>query len=211
VHQTVTLNGQDSAYEPRLLLWHPGASLDTLVVENASYPELRHRRTLLFLHKHCFLCVDDVFGTAFGEVDAHFQLLPCEPMVSPETMTFHSAFATGANVLVKGMRQEGLLLEQEEGWVSYRYGTRTARPAFRFRMQKAPSTAHLRFVTLILPYAGPTPPAADVRIGDDRAADAARMLIDVRAGTLHELIGVPVPAITSSAAAVVPLRIKLPR
>ena len=48
VHQTLTLNGENSKYAPNLLLWQPGKELDILVVENVSYKNLTHRRFRVF-------------------------------------------------------------------------------------------------------------------------------------------------------------------
>jgi heparan-sulfate lyase len=38
VHQTLTLNGGNTAYAPKLMHWKPGKDLDILVVENARKP-----------------------------------------------------------------------------------------------------------------------------------------------------------------------------
>ena len=62
VHQTLTLGGEDSRYNPRLLLWQPGDDLDVLVVENGSYDNLTHRRTVFFVDKRYFVIVDDAIG-----------------------------------------------------------------------------------------------------------------------------------------------------
>ncbi len=74
VHQTLTLDNQISAYAPRLRLWKPGSDVDTLVVENASYPGLTHRRAVFFVHKKIFVIVDEALGEAVGNLDLHFQL-----------------------------------------------------------------------------------------------------------------------------------------
>ncbi len=78
VHQTLTLDGKNSAYAPQLLLWQPGDSLDILVVENKSYEGLVHRRSVFFVEKKYFVIVDDVIGPATGDVAIHFQLAPGE-------------------------------------------------------------------------------------------------------------------------------------
>ncbi len=48
VHQTITLNGENTAYDPELLLWQPAGNLDKLVVENAGYPDLTHNHFIEF-------------------------------------------------------------------------------------------------------------------------------------------------------------------
>jgi hypothetical protein len=52
VHQTLTLNGENSKYAPKLLLWDPGVKTDILVVENQSYEDLSHRRSVFFVDKN---------------------------------------------------------------------------------------------------------------------------------------------------------------
>jgi heparan-sulfate lyase len=76
VHQTLTLDGKNSKYDPRQLLWQPGDSLDILVVENESYENLTHRRAVFFVDKRYFVIVDEAFGSATGDVAIHFQLAP---------------------------------------------------------------------------------------------------------------------------------------
>jgi heparan-sulfate lyase len=152
VHQTLTLDGRDSAYKARKLLWQTGDRLDALVVENNSYADLLHRRAVLFIDKSFFLIVDDAIGAAAGDVDVHFQVAPGPATVDAMRAAAHSAIADGANVLVQGLPQPGLALAEEEGQVSLAYGERQPRPAVRFRQTKAAGTQAVRFVTAVVPY-----------------------------------------------------------
>ncbi len=187
VHQTLTLNGEDTAYRPKLLKWQPGETRDSLVVENAGYPNLTHRREVFFVHKRFFVIIDEANGVGTGAVDVHFQLLPCTPVVDTAALTFRTAFPAGGNVLVQALPQPGLALEPEEGWVSYEYLKREPRPAFRYRLQKAGAPA-VRFVTLVIPFNGPTPPAAEVRLLDNPANGASALRVEVRVGEIREEI-----------------------
>lgn len=188
VHQTLTLNGENTTYQPQLLRWQPGEMLDTLVIENAGYPTLTHRRTVFFVQKRFFVIVDEALGAGTGMVDAHFQLLPCTPVVDTAAFTFHTAFPTGSNVLVQALPQPGLSLEPEEGWVSYQYLTREPRPAFRYRLRKD-GMPGVRFVTLVVPFDGPTPPPAEVRQLDSPTPGSASLRLEVRVGEiLDELL-----------------------
>ncbi len=60
----------------RLLLWEPGNNLDILVVENACYENLIHRRVVFFVNKKYFVIVGEAIGEVAGDVDLHFQLAP---------------------------------------------------------------------------------------------------------------------------------------
>ena len=137
VHQTLTLNGENSAYAPKLLLWEPGET-DILVVENQSYENLKHRRSVFFVEKRYFILVDDAIGNATGNVDIHFQLAPDSgsAIFNRENLSVQTGFSEGWNVFVQTKNQPGLQLEEEEGWVSFEYTKKQPRPAFRYRMKK---------------------------------------------------------------------------
>lgn len=152
VHQTLTLNGENSQYAPRLILWKPGENLDILVVENQSYENLAHRRSLFFVDKRYFVIVDEAIGTASGELDLHFQLAPGNAVADTENCAFQSAHESGWNVWVEAMGKKDLLLEEEEGQVSFLYTKKEPRPAYRFRTEKHAQTPCVRFVTVVDPF-----------------------------------------------------------
>jgi heparan-sulfate lyase len=160
VHQTLTLDQKDSDCQATCRLWQPGENLDTLIVENRSYKGLTHRRTVLFVQKKFFVLVDDAIGTATGKVDLHFQLAPGNLILDDETVSAQSDF-DDANILVRAMPQPGMTLDKEDGQVSFHYGRREPRPAFRFRLHKTGRTP-ARFITLLVPYRGRTVPVASV-------------------------------------------------
>jgi heparan-sulfate lyase len=154
VHQTLTLNGENSKYAPKLLLWQPGENLDILVVENQSYENLTHRRSVFFVDKEYFVIVDEAIGNATGDVDIHFQLAPGGGVAvfNRDSFSARSNFKEGWNVLVQTTSQPGLELHEEEGWVSFLYTKKEPRPAFCYRLKKPAEKEKLHFVTLVIPY-----------------------------------------------------------
>lgn len=154
VHQTLTLDGKNSKYNPHLLLWQPGDSLDILVVENKSYENLKHRRAIFFVDKRYFVIVDEAIGSATGDVDIHFQLAPGagDAVFNHENLTAQTRFSGGWNVFVQTQNQPGLKLEEEEGWVSFKYTEKEPRPAFRYSLKKENENSNIRFVTLVIPF-----------------------------------------------------------
>ncbi len=156
VHQTLTLNGENSVYAPKLLKWKPGDDLDVLVVENESYPELTHRRAVLFVDKEYFVIIDDAYGAGTGAVDIHFQLAPGDAVFDNRQFSVSSDFEEGWNVLVKTQRQKNLMLEEEEGQVSFEYTKKEPRPAFRYGLTKE-GESKVRFVSVVYPYKGVGP------------------------------------------------------
>ena len=152
VHQTLTLNGEDTKYAPKLLLWQPGKDLDILVVENAGYENLTHRRSVFFVDKKYFVVVDEAIGTEIGDVDIHSQLAPGDAIFDNKNLSVNSDFKEGWNVFVQTEKQKGLKLEEEEGQVSFVYTKKEPRPAFRYRIKKESENTPVRFVTLVAPY-----------------------------------------------------------
>ena len=157
VHQTLTLDGKNSTYAPKLLLWKPGKDLDILVVENSGYKNLIHQRALLFVDKKYFVIVDEAYGEATGDIDLHFQLGPGKAVFDQANFLVRSDFPDGWNVFVQSVKQKGINLEEEEGQVSFQYTRKEPRPAFRYRINKTASEKEIRFVTVVAPYTGPQP------------------------------------------------------
>jgi heparan-sulfate lyase len=174
VHQTLTLNGKNSAYAPNLLLWKPGKDLDVLVVENASYPDLTHRRAVLFVDKKFFVIVDEAMGSAMGDIDLHFQLGPGNAIVDKQNQTVSSNFSEGWNVMVKSVDQKDMKLIEEEGQVSFIYTKKEPRPAFCFNLKKEAVDKNVRFITVVAPYNG-TKPDVSVSISSQIPIGAARV------------------------------------
>ncbi len=157
VHQTLTLNGKNSAYAPKLRLWKPGKDLDILVVENQSYPNLLHRRAVLFVDKKYFVIVDEAIGDGAGDIDLHFQLAPGPAVFDQNKYAVCSDFDAGWNVLVQTMPQSGIALRVEEGQVSFVYTHKEPRPAFGYRLSKQANEKGVRYLTVVAPFLGNQP------------------------------------------------------
>ncbi|MEX2231104.1 MAG: heparinase II/III family protein, partial [Cyclobacteriaceae bacterium] len=188
VHQTLTLNGENSASAPKQLLWRPGNDLDVLVVENTSYPNLTHRRAVFFVDKKYFVIVDEAMGKGKGDVDIHFQLAPGNAVFNSDKFSVQSDFKEGWNVFVQSMDQDGMQLQEEEGWVSFIYTKKERRPAFRYRIQKGSGEA-VRFVTIVAPYSGSAPPKISAQIVGKPKPGASKLELKVTADGVSTKIG----------------------
>jgi len=187
VHQTLTLDGKDSRCAAKCLLWKPGRRLDVLAVENRSYGGLTHRRAVLFVRKKFFVLVDEALGKATGDVDLHFQLAPGAAVFDRAAPSARTDFREGANVLVRALAQPGMVLAKEKGQVSFHYGSREPRPAFRFRVRKG-GAAGVRFVTLVVPYEGGVPETSIALVGSPRPG-ASKVELDVSVGRISARVG----------------------
>ncbi|MBM1104551.1 alginate lyase family protein [Aurantibacter crassamenti] len=160
-HQTLTLDGKNSAFAPTLLKWQPGTDLDILVVENESYANLTHRRFVFFIDKKYFVIVDEAIGTAIGDVNIHFQLAPGNAIFNSSDFSVRSDFNDGWNVFVRSTKQKGLSLNEEEGKVSFKYTEKESRPAFSYNLKKTNEQQNIRFATIVAPYENEIP---DIKI-----------------------------------------------
>lgn len=152
VHQTLTLNNENTKYEPKLLRWQPGNDLDFLAVENKSYENLTHRRAVFFVEKRYFIVVDEATGNGTGDVEIHFQLAPGNVFFDYENSMVYTTFDRGWNVLVQTFKQQNVQLKEEFGQVSFEYTKKQPRPAFCFRIKKENTQERVRFVTLVAPF-----------------------------------------------------------
>ena len=152
IHQTLTLDGINTDYAPKLLYWQTSDNLDVLVVENAGYPDLTHRRAVFFIDKQYFVIVDEAIGEGTGNVEIHFQLAPGEALFDNQKLTARTAFNDGWNVLVHNMSPTGATMLEEEGQVSFEYTKKEPRPAFCYRVEKKTKETGVRFVTIVAPF-----------------------------------------------------------
>ena len=152
VHQTLTLNNRNSAYNPRLLHWETSPDLDILVVENQSYDSLAHRRSVFFVDKRYFVILDQAIGTATGEVGIHFQLAPGKATINANTYSAQTEFPQGWNVAIQTDPQDGMQLTEEKGQVSFKYTIREPRPAYCCKLNKKTAAQTVRFLTIVVPF-----------------------------------------------------------
>ncbi len=157
VHQTLTLNGENTRYAPKLLAWEPGDDFDVLVVENAGYDDLTHRRAVFFVDKRYFVIVDEAIGEGSGDVGLHFQLAPGPALFHGKKRVFGTDFPEGWNGVVKTKKQKGLKLIEEKGQVSFEYTKKIPRPAFGYHIEKKAGKKGIRFITLVAPYENKMP------------------------------------------------------
>ncbi len=189
VHQTMTLDGKVAAQKPKLLLWKPGKDTDVLVVENAGYKGLTHRRAMMFVKKRYFVVVDEALGKATGNVNVHFQLAPTKAVFDKKGLSARTAFPDGVNLLVQGAAQPGVSLVEEKGQVSFKYGEKEPRPAFRYTAKK--EAQPVRFVTVLAPYRGNVP---KVSVSPVEAPPGAKKIeFDVTVGGKKTRVGYTIP------------------
>lgn len=180
VHQTLTLNDRNSAYAPALLHWKSDRDQDLLVVENKSYDDLTHQRSLLFVDKRYFVIIDEAYGTAAGDVGLHFQLAPGEPVVDRKNFSIQTNYPEGWNLFLQTIRNSGEMeLREEEGWVSHEYTLKEPRPAFCFHVKKTSNNPLIRYVTLLVPYKNGKPDIKVRIIGESENKPLSEVTLEI--------------------------------
>jgi hypothetical protein len=164
VHQTLTLNGENIAYAPKLLLWQPGEKHDILVVENQNYEGMAHRRAVIFYNKSFFILMDEALGDAEGTLDLNFQLAPGNAAMNAADLNVKTLFDKGYNLSIKAHETENIRLNPMEGQVSFIYTQKEPRPAFSFQKDWQGNRKGQRFITSLLPFEGKEAPEVIVGI-----------------------------------------------
>lgn len=165
-HQTITLDGQDAERQPTFHFAGSNDNADAIVVENQSYENLAHRRHYLFAEKKFFIIYDEVAGEGKGKLRAHFQLVPdSNTKLNPTALSAQTNFEKGANLLVKSYKTNSSpSMQEEEGWISYKYNEKQERPAWAYVKEKT-NTKPVNFLTALLPYKeGETAPKLDLKV-----------------------------------------------
>jgi len=187
VHQTLTLNGENAQYAPKLLLWQPGTNQDILVVENASYDNLTHRRAIIFVDKKYFVIVDEAIGPGAGDIGLHFQLSPGEAVFDYDAMSVRSDFTEGWNVMIQTKAQKSLKLQEEEGWVSFEYTKKQPRPAFEYLIQKSAEESGLRLISQVIPFEKDIP-GIQVSMSDDIPIGSRNVELEIKENNTTKII-----------------------
>jgi len=177
VHQTLTLDGKDSKEEAKELIWHTSDDFDALAVENQSYPDLLHRRTVWFVDKSFFVLLDEAIGNAEGTLDLHFQLAVGDAHIDIENKCAKTVFED-SNVLIWTDSAAPVSMQEEEGWFAWEYGSRKPRKAFSYRHSK---TAPAAFLTLLIPYRGTNVPKVSATLPENFEAGADEVAVNVEA------------------------------
>lgn len=158
VHSTMTLNGKDTDFIGRNLLWESSDDLDVLCVENQSYKHFLHRRTVWFANKMgetpFFVILDEAIGDANGDIAIHFPMAPGAIKTDNDTGRILTDF-DDANLLVQVQGKKPIILEEEEGWHAWKYGNREKRTSVSAVHQ---GSGPFTFASILIPYKGTTIP-----------------------------------------------------
>ena len=153
-HNTLTLDDRNcEKADGKLLQSETKGNVETLVFENQSYPNMRHRRAVFYVNKEFFVLVDEGIGSAAGSANLSFNLCRYESEVEYDAneMGAHTTF-TDNNIVVRTFTNETATFNEMEGRVAYvvKNDVFDKRKAYQIKINKlANKTA--RFITVIYP------------------------------------------------------------
>lgn len=151
VHKTLTLDNKNLEKQSSVTrLWKPKGDVQTLVTENQSYKDLKHRRSVFFVDEKYFVIVDEAVGEAKGKVGLHYQMNAGKVDINPQEFILTSDYAGKSNAKLQCFASEGAVLEEEEGWQATLYLVREKRTAVSFNVAKKDATP-VRYITIIYP------------------------------------------------------------
>ena len=151
VHNTLTLNDANlETTQSVCKLWEPTGNIQKLVVENPSYKDLKHRRSVFFVDNKFFVIADEAVGVAKGNVAIHYQLCEGKVNIDKSTLALVSDFEGNSNVYLQCFAPTGTSLKEEEGWTSTDYRKKEKRTAVAFETPKTTDEA-VRYITVICP------------------------------------------------------------
>ena len=163
VHQTLTVDKKDIADAATHRMWDVGLNYAALVVENNSYPNLLHRRTVWFVDNRFFVFLDEAIGNINGTIRLHFQLAPGDAHFDNKNKSVKTLF-DDTNVLIAANPASPVTIEKEKGYYAWTYGKRLPRQAFCYRHQ---NNAPASFLTVIVPYQGKQKPEVSIKLEND--------------------------------------------
>lgn len=160
VHNTLTLDNKDlETTQSELKLWNGEGNVQTLVTENPSYQDLKHRRSVFYVDQKFYVIVDEAVGAAKGNVDVHYHLCEGKVNLDKKNNALQTAF-DGVNVKLQCFGPKGTSMNEEEGWRSTAYRHKVERTSVAFNVNKQDDKA-VRYITVIYPTNGEKAPKLD--------------------------------------------------
>ncbi len=151
IHNTLTLDGKNSKAGSKLISWVSDSTFTVYTIENPSYENLTHRRTVMFNHKDGSVVIkDEAIGSAEGLVEIHYALLESDPIENFKDKIVKTNFKDGNNITLFVSANKEVKMSRTEGRISYTYKHYKNRPLYNYSIQKKGNET-ICFITVIQP------------------------------------------------------------
>ena len=149
-HNTLTLNNENlQTTNSQCILWDEEGDIQTVVTENPSYKDLKHRRSVFYVDGKFYVIVDEAIGTAKGNIDIHYHLAEGKVALDKKKDLVQTQY-DGINVTLQCFGPKDMEMIEEEGWRSKTYRQKEERTAVAFQVDKKTDQA-VRYITIIYP------------------------------------------------------------
>ena len=164
-HNALTLDDRNyDKPQPKVIAWKPEGDVQRLCVEHEAYKGLTRRRNIFFVDEYFFVVVDEVRGSATGRLTLRNGLgQGTLEKTAPGSYVYRDGDA-GLHILVCG--PEGAAVSLDKDWCSEAFHEKYKRPVVRVDVSRSPGDGTQRFVTLLCPFSGSTPPSVALKSVD---------------------------------------------
>ena len=149
--------------EPEVLLRCPPGEGDIqrLSVQHKAYKGLTRRRSIAFVDEIFFVVVDEVRGPATGRLTLRNGLGPGTLEETARGNYVYRDGDAGLRMLVYGPRGAAVSLDTD--WFSEAFHEKSERPVVRVDAPRSTGDGVQRFVTILCPFSGSTPPSVSLK------------------------------------------------
>jgi hypothetical protein len=189
-HNTVVVDGQNQETgKGEILEWRTAESFDLLVMQHCSYPNVAHRRTILFVRPTYFVVIDRLEASA---THAYSQLFHLSPNLTASCEGFAintTSRSNGPTVKILPLTEEGLAVnlrygadDPAQGWVCVGEGQKVPNPVVEY--ERAGST--VEFAVLLVPQAAGISSAVCARM-EELPLNGGRRILVTRGNSVDEI------------------------
>lgn len=164
-HTTVAIDGKNQGNVPAIChAFFSSPTFSFLDGSQEGYKGITHRRQILFVKPAegvmpYVLLIDRITGNGTHTADQYFHFPPGALKLEREQARVQTLFEKGGNLLVAQINTKGVDALPVETEMHPRQGESVRRPGTLFRRH---GDLPLKFVTLLFPYPGKTPPSLEV-------------------------------------------------
>lgn len=161
-HNALTLDDRNYLPpHPEVLAWHPDGAVQQLRVQHQAYDGLTRRRSISFIDGRFFVVVDAVDGEACGRLTLRNGLGEGSVTELAAGDFLYRDGDAGLRLLVSG--PDGSSASIDTDWYSVAFHEKQLRPQIRLDAVRGPSAGIQRFVTVLCPFSGDTPPELSLK------------------------------------------------
>lgn len=184
-HNTVCIDNSD---QPRRTgntdLWYHNQAVDCVSGVFSGYPNVLHRRTILFVRPDYWLVRDEISGSGAHTYDQNWHFAAdADPVVDERTKRGHTGYDSEGNMLIIPLKPDAVECRSFDFFIAAKRmeGGKSDVPARGIRYS-ASGDPPVVFDTLLYPYQGSQPPSVFVKLVRPTSGPAGTIGLEITAG-----------------------------